>query len=68
MRKPNYLRPWRYCWRSARSEGASRESPCAGFCSRNLDSWITNAEKHVVRVAEVIPADKYFVRSRGNKR
>jgi len=24
-----------------------------------LDSWITNAEKHVVPVAEVMPADKY---------
>ena len=33
----------------------ARQNPIA----EALDSWITNAEKHVVPVAEAMPADKY---------
>jgi len=35
------------------------KAPVLDSVRETLDSWITNAEKHVVRVAEVMPAEKY---------
>ena len=35
------------------------KAPALDSVRETLDSWITNAEKHVVQVAEVMPADEY---------
>jgi hypothetical protein len=38
---------------------ASADSPAPSPTSRAIDAWVTNTEKHVVPVAEVMPENKY---------
>src|ERR1700745_2992708 len=60
MRKKNYLLTVSVllaCSQSALAEpGKPRQQDAVTVA---LDSWITNAEKHVVPVAEAMPEDKY---------
>src|SRR5216684_5081312 len=60
MRKPNYLLTLAVLLAvcgAARAQAG--KAPALDSVRETLDSWITNAEKHVVPVAEVMPEDKY---------
>jgi len=60
MRKPNYLLTLAVLLAfSGEARAQAGKTPALDSVRETMDSWITNAEKHVVQVAEVMPAEKY---------
>ncbi len=60
MRKLNYLLTLAVLLAfSGGARAQAGKSPALDSVRDTLDSWITNAEKHAVPVAEVMPAEKY---------